>query len=281
MQQLLDLLTQQFQTIVAVLPAILKALVIFIVGLILARVFRRLIKKGVQLIGLDKLADRLNDVEFLQRSGLEIKPSGILSSLAYYFTLLVFLMASIEALGMRMISDLMRDLINYIPQALTAFVVLLIGIFLADFVKKIVLAACRSLNISAGNLIANVVFYFIFLNIVLIALRQAELQTNFMENNISIILAGVAGAFAIGYGLASRDVMSNLLASFYNRGRLEIGDEVSIAGQRGEIIQMNNNSLTLRTESSEVIIPFHKLTKDGVEIHSRRDRPNTLPPHEQ
>ncbi|MEL6276235.1 MAG: mechanosensitive ion channel domain-containing protein, partial [Bacteroidota bacterium] len=124
----------------------------------------------------------------------------------------------------------------------------------------------------------NVVFYFIFLNIVLIALRQADLQTSFMETNISIILAGVAGAFAIGYGFASKDIMSNLLASFYNRGRLEVGDEITIDGRRGEIIQINNNTITLRTETSEILMPYRMVTNGGVEIHSRRDRPNTLPP---
>lgn len=282
MSRILEIILEQLELLVGVIPALIKAIVILLVGFILARIFRKLIKRAIQLIGLDKLADKLNQVDLIQRSTFEIKPSSILSSVVYYFIMLVFTMTAVEALGMSMISQLMADLLNYIPQALTAFIVLLIGIFLADFIKKIVLATCKSLNISAANLIANVIFYFIFLNVVLIALRQAELQTAFMESNISIILAGVAGAFAIGYGLASREIMANLLASFYNRNRLDIGDDISIDGHRGEIIQMNNTTLTLRTQDSEIIVPFHKLTNGGVEIHSRRDRPDALPPpHER
>jgi hypothetical protein len=179
------------------------------------------------------------------------------------------------------ISDMMVSTIAYIPNAITAFVVLLIGVFIADSIKKVVAAACRGLGISAGNLIASIVFYFILLNIILIALRQAQLQTEFMEDNISIIVAGVVGAFAIGYGLASRHLMGSILASFYNRGRIRVGDEISVEGKRGEVITINNNALTLRGEDSDFIIPFSKVASEGVEIHSRPDAGPALPPHEE
>ena len=159
-------------------------------------------------------------------------------------------------------------------------VVLIFGIVLADAVKKVVYETCRGLGIQSGNLLANVVFYFILLNIVLIALRQAQLQTRFMEQNITVMLAGVAGAFAIGYGLAARKVMGSLLASFYNRGRLKVGDEVTIAGMRGEITTMNNADLVLRAEESEYIIPFSTLNSESVEIHSRREAGPLLPPNQ-
>ena len=279
MEEVLYILKAQLIGLLNVLPALIKAIIIFAVGYIIAKLLQKAILKGAELVGLDRLAEKLNEIELFQKSGLKFKLSTILSSIVYYFVLLIFAMTAVEALGMRMISQLLVDFINYIPQAITAFALLLLGLFLADFVKKIVLVTCRSLNISAGNLIANVIFYFIFLNVILIALRQANLQTEFMENNISVILAGIAGAFAIGYGLASRDIMSNLLASFYNRGRLEVGDEITIGGHRGEIIQMNTNNITLRSDKTEVIVPYHKLTTDGLEIHSRRERTNTLPPN--
>ncbi|MEM6396778.1 MAG: mechanosensitive ion channel domain-containing protein [Bacteroidota bacterium] len=275
-----DILIAQLRALLDVIPALLKAGVILLIGYFLARLLAKGIKVGLQKLGTDKLAKRLNDVEFIQRSGVDIKPSSLLSKIVYYFLMIIVLMTAVEALGMRMITNMMADLIAYIPQALTAFILLLLGIYLADFVKKVVLATCKSLNISAGNLIANVVFYFIFLNIVLISLRQASLQTSFMESNISIIIAGVAGAFAIGYGLASRDIMGNLLSAFYNRGRIDIGDEVTIDGKRGRIIAINNNSLTLRSEEdSEVIVPFRKLTNQTLEIHSRNTRDDLLPPN--
>lgn len=280
-----DLLHAQLLNLMAVLPALFKALVLLIIGVILARLLRRLVKRLVTMIGLDRFAAKLNDIDIIQRTGQEIKFSNILGSLVYYFIVLIFAMAAVEALGMQMISELMADLVDYIPKAITAFAILLFGIFVADALRKVIAAACQSLNISAGGLISNVVFYFIFLNVVLISLRQAEMQTEFMENNITVVLAGVAAAFAIGYGLASRDIMGNMLASFYNRGRLEVGDEVTIDGRRGEIVQLGTDAVVIRSETGESIIPFHEVSKNGAEIHSRRSSGGTtvsrdaLPPN--
>jgi small-conductance mechanosensitive channel len=202
------------------------------------------------------------------------------AAIVYYFVVIVTAMAAVEALGMDMLSRMMADLVAYLPNAIVAFIVLIGGIFLADAIKGVVRSACRSLGIASGNLIANVVFYFILLNIILIALSQAQLQTQFMETNISIILGGVAGAFAIGYGLASRRIMGNILSSFYNRNRIQLGDEVTIDGRRGEVIQLDNVSITLRSEDSEITVPFSKLSTQSFEVHSRRDGgPALSPPH--
>lgn len=276
-----DALYNQFEAMLAIIPALLKAGVILLVGYLLAKILSKVLKRLLEAIGVDALAEKLMRIDFLQNSKVKLVPSIILSQMVYYFVFIVFLMAAVEAMGLKMISQLLQDFITYIPNGLTAFAILVLGIFIADAVKKLLAAACRSLGISSGNLIANVVFYFILLNILLISLRQAQLQTSFMEDNISILLAGVAGAFAIGYGLASRDIMSNLLASFYNRGKIKVGDEVSIGEMRGEIVTINNNDLVLRAEESEFVVPFSMVTKEGVEIHSRREVGPALPPNKE
>jgi hypothetical protein len=277
----LDELLNQIKSLFAIIPALLKAGAIFLIGVILAKILAKVVERVFQAIGLDKLAKKLSEVDLIRNSRFDIIPSKIGAAIIYYLTIIVFLMATVEALGMKVISDMMVSTIAYIPNAITAFVVLLIGVFIADSIKKVVAAACRGLGISAGNLIASIVFYFILLNIILIALRQAQLQTEFMEDNISIIVAGVVGAFAIGYGLASRHLMGSILASFYNRGRIRVGDEISVEGKRGEVITINNNALTLRGEDSDFIIPFSKVASEGVEIHSRPDAGPALPPHEE
>jgi len=282
MESIFNALRDQAILMLNVIPALIKGVVILLVGLLLAKLLYRLILKFLGAIGVDKLADRLMSIEMFERANFDLVPSKIVAASVYYFIIIIFSMAAVEAMGLKIISDLLKDLIEYIPSGVTAFIVLIIGIFLADAVKKIIVTACRTLGISSGNLIANVVFYFIMLNIVLISLRQAKLQTKFMEDNMSIILAGVAGAFAIGYGLASRHIMSSLLASFYNRDKFHIGDEVTIDGMRGEVITINNNTVILRSldEDSEFVIPYSKVATEGVEIHTRRDKGPALPPHE-
>ena len=280
MQPVLETLRLQALQLLNALPALAKALVVFIVGYILAKLLYQLIRRLVAASGFDRLSEKVMDVELFRKFNIKLVPSRVLATIVYYFVLIIFTMAAVDALGMDKLSDIMAQLVAYLPNAVTAFIVLIGGIFLADRIKRVVVSTCRSLGIPSGNLIGNAVFYFILLNIVLIALKQAQLQTDFMESNISIILAGVAGAFAIGYGMASRHIMGNILASFYNRNQLQVGDEISIGERRGEIIQLNNVSITLRGEESEFTIPFSKLSSEGFEMHSRREeRRRALPPH--
>ena len=279
MQSVVATLKAQLYVILTVIPSLLKALAVFLVGYLLAVLLRKIIRRLVAASGFDRLSDRVMKIDFFRNANIDLVPSSVLAAIVYWFVLIIFTMAAVDALGMEALSDIMAKLVAYLPNAVTAFVLLIGGILLADVVKRIVTTTCESIGISAANLVGSAVFYFILLNVVLVALSQAQLQTDFMEQNISIILAGVAGAFAIGYGMASRHLMGNILASFYNRQQLQLGDEVSIDNKRGEVIELSSTTIKLQSEHSEFTIPFSKLSSEGFEVHSRRQDRAELPPH--
>ena len=124
-----------------------------------------------------------------------------------------------------------------------------------------------SLGVSSAGILSSVVFYFLFINIVISALSQAEINTEFLAQNISIIIGGVIAAFAIGYGLASKDVMSNMIASFYTGKQFQIGDKITIDGVTGVISNIDKSSLTIKTETGRVMFPLNKAVNQKVEFH--------------
>jgi hypothetical protein len=266
---ILETLKKQLITLAEVLPNLVKAIVVFLIGWILAKIISKLIKKILKTIGIDKLAEKLNEIEIVHKSNIKLVPSILLSKLAYYLILFIFAMAATDVLGMESISNLMTGIMNYIPKVMSALIVLIFGLVLAEALKKAVLTACESLAIPAAKLISNVVFYFLFLNIIMISLKQADLQTDFIENNISIVLSGIVLAFALGYGIASKGLMASMLSSFYNKDRVEIGQIIGIDGTKGKIIAMDNTTLTLETENSKVIIPLSRLMSEKVEIFEK------------
>jgi hypothetical protein len=269
--EILELLREMLSNFLALVPNFFLALLTFIIGWIVSKLVAKFLLRILKTIGADKLADKLNEIEIIHKTNFKLVPSVLLSRLAYYILLFIFVIAAVDVLGMEAVSSLMSDLLNYIPHLLSAFLVFVVGVFVADFIKNIVLTTCNSLGIPAAKVIANVIFYFLFLNIIMITLSQAKIDTDFIQDNLSIILAGVVLAFAIGYGFASRQLVANFLSSLYNKDKVKIGDVIGIEGLRGKVIDIDSSSFTLEAEGRSVIIPLSKLSSESIEIFERAE----------
>ncbi len=262
--QLLQSLLDQFALF---LPNFLKAIGLLIVGWILAKVLSGLLRKLLKKIKVDQLAERLNDIDLIGNSNFKLVPSVLLSKILYYLILFVFLIASTDALNINAITQMMTNALNYVPVLLSASFVFIIGLFLADSLKKLIYTACNSLGIPAAGLISNLFFYFIFINVLIVTLTQAKINTEFIQDNLSIILGGIVFAFAIGYGLATKDIAANFVASFYNKGKINLGDTIAIDGIEGIVVEIDTTSMTLVSNNNDkVIIPLSKLNNTSLVI---------------
>lgn len=250
----------------AAIPQLTFALLVLFIGWLIARVIRKIFRRVLAGVGVDNLAERLNDIDLVQRSGMRIEISSVVAQMIYYILMLGFVIFATDLLGVPAITQMVRDVVDYLPALFSAFVLLLLGLFLADMVRGIVLTACQSMGLPSAKIISTAIFYFLFVTAAVSALSQAKINTGFMAMNISIIIGALALAFAIGYGLASRDLLSNYLAGGYNRNKIQIGDDVRIIGMRGKVINIDATSITLQTPGSEIIIPLSKLASEKVEI---------------
>jgi len=250
-----------------VVPKLLMAIVILIVGTIVAKIVTKVTKRALVIAKVDKLGDSLNNVDIVHKANMKIELSTVFSKALYYFMMLIVLVLASTALGMPEVTDLIKDILLFLPNLLVALIVMILGTLLADAIKSMVGTALKSLGVPSANMIATVLFYFLFINVIMIALKQANVQTDFLAQNISILIAGVIAAFAIGYGLASKDTMSNLLASFYGKNIFKNGDKVTIDGVTGVVSDIDKTKITLRTENSTVIIPLSKATGNKIELH--------------
>lgn len=251
----------------AVLPNLAGALAVLLIGWLISRGLRKLVKTLLSRTGVDQLAERLNKIEIMEKARIRIVPSVLLSKILYYILMLVVALAATDILGIQAVSDLMVDIINYIPNLLTAVIVLFIGLIFADFIKGIVLSTAKSLGIPSANLIANFLFYFLLIAVAMSALGQAQIDTDFLSTNLTIIIAGGVAAFAIGYGLASREMMANFIASFYSSKKVTPGDLIKVGEVTGTVKAMDHTSITLEGEEKQtIILPLSKLTTEKVEI---------------
>jgi small-conductance mechanosensitive channel len=110
-------------------------------------------------------------------------------------------------------------------------------------------------------MISMVVFYFIIINVLVSALTQAKVNTVFLSQNISLVIGGVILAFAIGYGLASKDSVANFLASQYIQDKVNPGDTIILDGVSGEVLSIDRSSVVIQTADGNMHIPLAHLSK--------------------
>lgn len=247
---------------------IAKAAIVMAIGWGIAKLVSKMLGKLLDSLNINRFGEKINETEFAQKAGFKLKLSNFIAKLTFYVLLLVFLMMATDVLGVSIVSEMVRDLISYLPKLLSALALFVFGIYLAEFIKNIVLATTNALGISSGKIIANFVFYLVFLTLTISALAQASIETSLITSNLTVILGGVVAAFAIGYGFASKDTMANFLASFYSKNKVKVGDYVQIDGSKGRIIAMDSTSLTLQGDGKIIVLPLKKLTADKVEIFS-------------
>ncbi|MCS6930383.1 MAG: mechanosensitive ion channel [Saprospiraceae bacterium] len=260
-------------------PKLLFALLVLILGRIVAGLLRQVVQRILALAGVDRLAEQLNNIDLVQRTGMKVELSAIAGQMVFYLTMLAFIIFATDVLDIPAITDMVRDLINYLPALFSAFVLFLLGLFLADIVRNLVQTACQSMGIPAARLIGTAVFYFLFITVTVSALAQAKINTGFIASNLTVIVGALALAFAIGYGLAARDLVANYLASQYNRDKIQVGQEVRIAGVKGKVVHIDLTSLILQTPDKAVIVPMSKMMTEKVEIfYPEAEEENLLPP---
>ncbi|MBK6480468.1 MAG: mechanosensitive ion channel [Saprospiraceae bacterium] len=268
MENSFDLIRQLLTSMVATLPKLLGCLVILILGYIISKIVASVIKTVISKAGVDKLGKKIEEVDFIRKNNIEIKISGILSRIIFYFMMLIFIVAATDVLGMPALSDLFKNMLNYIPNVVVAGVLLLVGILVADGIRKAIETTGKSLGIPSTGMLATAFFYFIMINFLMAALGQLQIDTGFIEKNILIVIGGISLAFAIGYGLASKTIVSNILSAFYSKDKIKVGDEVTIDNIRGEILNIDRSSVTLLLPNHQKsIIPLSKVTAESITIH--------------
>jgi hypothetical protein len=245
---------------------LIGAVIILLIGWGVAKMVAAVTKKMLEQVGADKIGDKLNEIDAIKGLKLEIKLSSIISKVLYYFILIFMLRPAADTLGVPAISDMVKLLVEFIPKLISSALMLSAGVFLADALKNFVVTLCKSFNIAAGKLIGTAIFFFLLIIFVIQSVAQVGINTSLLESSFNLLVGGIIFAFAIGYGFASKEILLNIISSFYSRNRYKEGQVIAIDGVKGEIIAMDNTTITLKTGDSKTIFPLQVLQSKTVTV---------------
>lgn len=201
------------------MPNILAAIVILIVGWIMAKVLKAAVMRGLRLVKFPTLTEKGNIDSFLAKGGIEQSTTDVLGMLVYWLAMLIVLVTAANALGLQVLSQLLNQILLYIPNIIVAVIVVAVGLFSAEFIGALVRTAAANAGMEEAGLVATLARYALIVFAVAIALEQLHIGHEIVTNGFLILFGAAALAAALAVGLGAREIVTRYLDDRFGKNR--------------------------------------------------------------
>jgi hypothetical protein len=199
------------------LPRLAAALGILMAGFAIAKMVERGTDLFLHRIGFDRWMQEGGVTEALERAGTRLDPSSVLAKLVFWTVMLLVIVLGASALRIEAVSVLFADLLAYIPNVISAVIVLVLGILLGEFVKDLVLASAGGLHGAltlARAAKAAIIFLAVFM-----AVEQLDIAEDIVLVFFIAVVGSAALAAGIAFGLGGKEVAAEITREWYEKSR--------------------------------------------------------------
>lgn len=210
--------SQQFLNEIArAIPQIIGALLILLIGWLVAKLVKKIIVKLLKLVKLNWLTEKSGVDRFLKRGGLKITVIDLIGILIYWIIMLIVIMAALNTLQLTSAKELFNQIILYIPNIIVSIIVLLLGLYAAKFVSKAITVSLKNMNENSAQLIGNIAYYAIVVLTIFIVLSQLNIAENIVTIAFLLIFGAFCLAFGLAFGIGGKDYAADLLKKLKQR----------------------------------------------------------------
>lgn len=203
----------------AAVPRLIGFAIILIVGWIIASLIEKAVVAVLRAVRFNVLAERSGLAGFIQKSNMKDDAAGAIGIIAKWFVRLIALVVAFDALGLLAVSQILHQLLMWLPNLVVALVVLVIGGIAANALGNVVLGAAAEGGVERPDFLAKVARYAVWAFAIMVAINQMGIATSL----INILLMAAAGAIALAlglsFGLGGRDTAATIVRKWYERGQ--------------------------------------------------------------
>lgn len=264
-QEVRTALTEMANDFAQFLPKLLLAVILLLIGYAIAKVLSKLVRIVFDKLGVNNLLERSGFTAQLLRAGIKASPGSFTASLVFWLTMLFVIKIAAQSASIQDISDIIIAIISFMPNALTAGLILLFGFIVADVIKNAVFNALDQMGLEYARTLSKVVFGFIFILILTVALSKINIQTELLNATVKILLGALALALALALGLGLKRMAGSIVSGVYSRDIYKVGTQIEFDGEDMTIAGIGPVTTKLkRPDGGFVIIPNEKLISEPV-----------------
>ncbi|KPW81791.1 MULTISPECIES: mechanosensitive ion channel family protein [Pseudomonas syringae group] len=252
-QSLLAAMTALWTKVANFIPNLFGALVVVLLGFVVAKLLDALLSKLLAKLGLDRLVGGTGLTKIIGRAGVKVPISTLIGKIVYWFVLLIFLVSAAESLGLQRVSATLDMLALYLPKVFGAALVLLVGVLLAQLVNGLVRGAAEGVGIDYSAGLGRIAQGLVIIISISVAISQLEVKTDLLNHVIVIALITVGLTVALALGLGSREIAGQIIAGIYVRELFQVGQQVRVGDTEGQIEEIGTVKTTLLTDEGELV----------------------------
>lgn len=255
LQIVVDSLTKIVTDIINFIPNLINGLIILLVGYLVARLVQWLVDFALRQLRFDPLVERTGVTGAVRGLGVKMPVSRIVAQTIYFLLLLSFLIQSTRLMGLEAVARLLEQLLDFLPKAIAAVIVFLLGGIVAKFMGELVATAGKGAGLTYSGRLGSMVQYLISLFVVILALGVLGIDTALLVTALTITIAAFGLALGLALGLGGRSVVQHILAGYYLRQRLPVGQPIRLDRVQGEVGGIGGVNTVVTTSDGSVLVP--------------------------
>ena len=216
---LIDSFRNAFSMVLSAIPRILGFIIIVAIGWFVSSLLARAVIGLLRAIRFDELMQRSGLAEFTNKMGTGLDSAGIIAGLVKWLTRIVVLLVAFDVLGLPAVSDVMRQLLLWLPNLVVAIFVLFIGGIAARALGNIIRGATAEAGFANPETLANVVRTTVWAFAIVVAINQLGIATNLITTLFTGFVSALAIALGLAFGLGGRDLASRTLENWYDQAQ--------------------------------------------------------------
>ena len=211
-------LTGAFGMMFSAIPRVLGFIIILFVGWLLASIVGKAVTVILHKVKFNELAERMGIADFVRKMG-SADPAAIVAGLIKWLIRIVVLLVAFDALGLTGVSDLLRQLLLWIPNLIVALVILILAGIGARALGNVVRGASAEAGFDNPETLANVARTAVWVFAIIIAINQVGIASNLINILVTGAVAALALACGLAFGLGGRDLAGTILDNWYGKAQ--------------------------------------------------------------
>ena len=220
---------------VGAIPTIIGFLIIVAIGWIISGILAKALAAILRTIKFNDLAEKAGITKFIRNMGLQHDPAGVVADLGKWFVRLIVLVAAFDSLGLTAVSQILNQLLAWLPQLAVALVVPVIAGLLAKAGADLVRGAVAEAGLGNPELFATITRVAIWTFGSIVAVNQIGVASTLVNTLFMGFVTFLVLALGFAFGLGGREVAGQILQSWYQKSQdaaPKVQQAAAMAGQR-------------------------------------------------